>query len=661
VRIELPGALLSRVVGRRTAAILAGCVGVGALVATLNGTHDAVLFHHFALSRSILARGFLRGDDPILLPGAYPGGPFPYWLASLALYAAELLGGRGAVILLAALALAAAADFVWADALDGEVPATWLDVAVAVPILILILAVLRERSGPRPEVLAAALVAATALAARRYSDGRGREVLLFPVVAAAWANVDGSVVLGLAVPLVFAAEGALRAWFGGTGPTPLRRAAVLAALTLSGLAATFLGPWPGAALSTSSSLLGGLDGSRIHDLGWRDVTVFVTTFAALGLAGRRTRPADVGLAMMGLVLGLAAPSRGHFAAILLAPVAIRALRAAAGSARNAARPAVTALAATAAAAAALATVPGVELRLAPHLEREPVRATDVLGLSGFRGGLYAAPEFGSYLAWHLDVRSSADLRPGDWGARARGLTFSDLGVPDGGFAALVLPYGDPGGDCLPERSVDPAVFALVAYDDAAALYVRRDGPLGMLGTKEFRVAVPCHEISVAELTDAMWLLSFRAEAARAAADSPQCLSCKVAEELALAAGGRLSSEFTETRHPAALQYRQAGLRLSASIAGVASEQLARGEIPRAISTAWLAMGAGETASAHVVLALAFARIAEPAAAVEHARHALALDPRSPEVRAAFEVALAAGRTADGAERARRDVGPAEAP
>jgi hypothetical protein len=649
---------LSAPVERRAWTMIAFVLAVVAVVAGVNGAHDPVLFHHLALGRRILADGLHGTGDPILVPGSSSPGPLPYWLGSVALYLAEAIGGRGAVLVLAATAVGIAWVAAWADALGEGPTATWRDVALALPVALLALAVAREHAGPRPEVLALAPLGLTALAARRYAGGRGRELLLFPLLAAVWANVDGSVLLGVAVVAATAVESARRTRRGGEGAPPRRRALELGALAVAGLLATLASPWPGAAAGAALRWAGALAAlgrqgpplGLAAELGTPAIALLVVAVASLAAAGT-ARPADFTIASLGALLAISLPRGAPFAALLLAPAVVRSLRELPQPRRaRAARWLLPlSLCATLAATDAVVGAPGVELQAAPHYELEPVRATDALGVLGFTGPVHAPPRLGAYLAWRLGVRVPADTRPGPWLAPP---TEGAESAPDAPglpvrFDAVVVALA-PGTTQRPDACtdgppIDPAQFALAGYDDGAMLFVRRGGVLAALARDEYRLD-PCRAISLGELRDPGWLLVFRAEMARLVLASPQCAICSAGEALALLAGGGAPAFPAGTsEHPTMLRLRAAAHALSEAISADAMARLDRGDVSGAISACWRAIAAEDSARSRATLAFALIRIDERAAALAAARQAVRLDPLSPDARRALAIALRAAR------------------
>lgn len=560
---------------RRPAAIAAILLGALAFLAALTGIWDADLFHHLAVGRA-LARGTDFSTDPFLHSRAgEPSGVPPYALGSFLLHLASVPAGPAGAVALAGLLGAALVLVLLADALDGR--RDGISVAVAAAVLLLVLPELRFRSAPRPEAFANVLLAGTMLAIRRAEGGRPRLLLLFPVAALAWGNLHPSVAMGLGAVglLVLARAGAAaisRARGGPVGPRDVRApAAVLAAA----LVAVALTPSSRSAVETALRYLASwldLGGARA-DAGTGEVIAamraYVSELQPPSLLDWVTAPfgilvvasaASSALARgrgwgreLATVLAFGAFAAGSIrfaamAAYVAAPIAAR--NVAAGIERLRARrpalaPGAAALAAAACVAAALAApalgAQAFGFGLVPGAY--PVRAAEYLRAIGFRGRLYNEMGAGGYLQWTLDLPVFQDGR-----GFARPQDFRDV-MPEPvdparmarldarfGFDALVVRTETPPGvaEALLEKVhggrdalADRRVWALVAFDDGGALYLRRDAYPARAAADEYATVAPGAPIPEQRLGEPGFAAALRAELERAVREAPGCVRCRL--------------------------------------------------------------------------------------------------------------------------------------
>jgi tetratricopeptide (TPR) repeat protein len=173
----------------------------------------------------------------------------------------------------------------------------------------------------------------------------------------------------------------------------------------------------------------------------------------------------------------------------------------------------------------------------------PVRAAEYLRAIGFKGRLYNEMGAGGYLEWALDLpvfqdgRGFADPRdfrdvmpePVDPARMAR----LDARY---GFDALIIRTEIPPG--LDERLVekvragrdglaDRRTWALVAFDDGGALYLRREAYLQRAVEDEFLVATPGAPIPEQRLGDPGFADALGTELDRAVREAPGCVRCRI--------------------------------------------------------------------------------------------------------------------------------------
>lgn len=560
---------------RRPVQVAFALLAAAAFAAALSGIWDPDFFHHLAVGRAIV-RGTSFATDPLVFTFAgRPSSLPPYWLGSLAIFGASVPAGpAGAVVLVAVLA-AATFCVLLADALDGRRDA--LAAAVAVGLLALALPELRIRSAPRPEAFGVLFLAWTLHAIRRAERGAPRLLWAFPVVAAVWTQIHVSVAFGIGVVGLHAAwtaVDALRAWRRDPASRPLRAVRTPALVLAAGLAATELPPSGGGVLRLAWTFLAstlGLGGART-DAGTGQVVDlmhrWVEELRAPGLHDWLTRPFGllVALALLSFLLhrsrawgrelatvaafaafASTAFRFAGFAAFVAAPVAARNLGGFLEGLAARRAPIARALAAAVALggaglAAASPLVRSRHLGVALEPGAVPVRAAEYLRAIGFDGRLYNDFSSGGYLEWTLDRPVFQD---------GRGLPPEDLALvlpepvdPERmarldarwGFEALVvgtaLPEGvDPllleklteGRDLLADRGT----WALVAFDDRAALYLRRTGRFAAWAARdEYRVVAPGAPLPQARLGDPSYVAALTDELRRAARESPTCFRCR---------------------------------------------------------------------------------------------------------------------------------------
>ncbi len=568
---------MDRPIGKRARWIVASCAGGLSVLAGLTGIAEFDQWFHMAWGRAFLREGFRAREFFVFTLRDQPAG-VPYeWLGSIGVYASWLLGGEtGTVVVVGIMVGLTIGIAVW-DGLDGD-DATWADAAIALLVAALAVGVVRQRAVARPEIFCLPLLAWTLVAARRWLEGRGRAILAFPAVALLWANVHPTVLYGLGAVLALAAEGVVR-----SGAAGRRRALTLAGVGVAGLALSFVQPGGSPVMvgvQYGLGLLGvhgGLDlgaatenalalaQGAILELQPPPLEFYLSSLGVMILAAatgfavawRRVRLAELALAAIALYLGARAIRFMPMFAVVAAAPSARNLRAGAALVRGRWRRALWVVPGLvpAAAASSLLLLP-VPFSLGRSAEIFPTKAAEVLRAAGAHEipGLrvYDTFQFGGFLEWYLDAPVLYDdgrlwWPPGEAEVAMRAAGARDVAWLDARwrFDALVLDtlrYDDQR-TRLSDQAVmydpmaDRDTFALVAIDDGAFLYVRRDGKLSKLLASEYRVASPSRVLSVAELDDASFVRSYREEMARAVAENPSCLCCRAGLYLGYLAAG----------------------------------------------------------------------------------------------------------------------------
>ncbi len=556
---------------RRTLAVALGLAALAAFLGTLVLSDDPDMFHHLAVGRVILRSGFPT-TEPFLFP--HRGEPFgapPYWLGSVAIYAWHRAFGEAGLSVLPAVVGALVALILLLDAAPRRGRHGWATLAAAAAPLALALETYRYRAVARTEIFSAALLAFTMWAFRRHEDGRPRALLALPLVAVLWTNLHPATAVGLVPLALFVLAGAAerlvrRAFRLEAGAAPSWRslgtaAAILVAMAAASAATPAGGnPVATAARFALAALRIDVGSSRADDPALANVVRFVGEMQGGGTALFRTpvgvllvlaafsfalrprtiRPRELLTVAAFAVLPFHAVRFAVFFAIVAAPITARNLGAAVTAlpARVRDFPA-RAPAAAALAAAALATLPlGM---LAPHIRfgaglthgAFPVRGTEYLRALGFEGPLFNTFHLGGYLEWaglspFQDGRGATS--PEDTAAAVAGPTqrwlFAGLDARYRFDALLVTyPAGDPeSGAPFGVFDPDPAVWALVAFDDAALLYLRRDGRYAAAAARDaFRHLTPAEPALVLPPADPEATLG---ELRRSVLEAPDCFRCR---------------------------------------------------------------------------------------------------------------------------------------
>jgi hypothetical protein len=553
---------------RRGLALVLALAAIAAFLATLLPSDDPDMFHHLAVGREVV-RGGSAAIRPLLFPSdGAPPIAMPYWLGSAAIYGAWAAFGDAGLSLLPALVGALLAVVLVLDAAPRRRPHGWTSLAAAAAPVALALATYRYRAVARTEIFSVAMLALTMWALRRHDEGKSRLLLALPVVAVLWTNLHPGTAVGMVAIGLYVAAGAAErlgraALRWDAGEAPSWRALGVAAAVLVGvglasgvtpaagnpilLAARFvasaLGLTPSGAveapIANAVALVEEMHGGGVELLSTPVGALLALSAVGFALRGRAVRPAELATVAAFAVLPFHAVRFAMFFAIVAAPIAARNLGAAltswgaglTASARTTATAAVAAL--------ALAALPLG--RLAPHLRLGvgiqhrafPERGAEALRALGFSGRLYDAVHFGGFLQWNGFTPfqdGSLSASPTDAAGAIAGPTHWALFAPLDAryrFDALLIAYpaGDPNtGAAFGVYDPPPSTWALVAFDDAGLLYLRRDGKYAaQAAAAEYRSVTPTHPSQPVPPDDPAATLS---ELRRSVSEAPGCFRCR---------------------------------------------------------------------------------------------------------------------------------------
>lgn len=172
-----------------------------AFVATRAPASDSDLFWHLAVGRDIATSGLARVDH---FSWSVPGHTVltDQWLGELALYLAYALGGWLGIVVLRGLVLFVLAGAIAYAAVREAPGRPLLSTLVAIPAVALSSYLWTDR----PELLGVACFAILIVLLRMLSAGDRRTMLVLAPFLAVWANLHGSVMVGLALVLIVSAE-----------------------------------------------------------------------------------------------------------------------------------------------------------------------------------------------------------------------------------------------------------------------------------------------------------------------------------------------------------------------------------------------------------------------------------------------------------------------
>ena len=443
----------------------------------------------------------------------------------------------------------------------GLVTARRLDARGFTPLVVLVVCALtyRQRSQVRPETLASVWLALTiaALEWRRsgWNDerlraaGPGRDpALLFPLIAWAWIQTHLSYPLGFVVAGAYLLDAVVARRPGARG---------LARATLLGVAIVFVNPYGAAGVLEPFRFFAGQRDEPIFrlipellplDLGrnWTNLLPLVLFgWPLLQLSRMTRREADVaegGLTIVFVALAFVAQRFLGFTMVVAAPFLARDLDAWIARARW---PRFTASAgARGGLAAAACLLVGVldwrrpEFPIGVGLERSeyPITACDVMAREGVRGRGFNQFYLGGYLLerfWpdrgrlpFIDIHQTGTREDRNLYAAAMSDPRAWRALDDRHRFDWVLlrrvPYA---GDFFVEHLDADSTFALIFMDDAAALWVRRRGPMGGIASRLAYHELPAgvsrlSALGAAATTDPMRRAPIVRELLREAAGSP---------------------------------------------------------------------------------------------------------------------------------------------
>jgi len=446
----------------------------------------------------------------------------------------------------------------------------------------------RLRTQIRPETLVAVLIALELWVLETRREGGRDGAWWLVAIGWAWANAHISWYLGPVIAGVYLLDDLLRE--RGGDPAARGRARRLAAALAASIAISFVNPWGWRALwqpfdyflfwrheAIFKTIV------ELKPVAWHDLvdsplgTVLVLWPALIAWrASRRRLDLVEGLLCAGTstLMLLSRRFLGSYA-LLAIPFLMRAVgewTAARAWPRWSVRPALgAALVVAVCAWVAVGEARRVDPRpgVAIDYAQYPVRACDFIADHGIRGRGFNDFEYGGYQAWRF------------WPDRSR-LPFID--VHQAGTRLdrnlYVLAFGSPEGwraldrrhhfdYCLITRETDAAgrlpdildadsAWALVFLDDAATLYVRRDGPLAAVAARYAYHHLPggtsrIAELGAATVADTVLRAAVAAELRRGIEGSPWC-----SRALSLLANVALS----EGRYGEARELLERGLKIS---------------------------------------------------------------------------------------------------
>lgn len=416
-------------------------------------------------------------------------------------------------------------------------------------VLVLCALVYRQRSLVRPETLAAVLLAATVWLlelrrqARAESEDGPRRIDpawgLVPIIWV-WSNAHITYVLGVVLIGIHLVDAHVAAWRGGRhGDRRARGPAGLWAVALVCVAAALLNPFGWQALWQpfdyvlhwrDSAMFQGI--GELRRVGWRGnetngVFLLLPLWPLLLLWRWRRHGLDVaGSLTCAFFTAYALPSQRFLAfyALAAAPYVARDLDAwVAGRRwpRWTARPAARAALAIAA-CLALAT-PEIVRRDSPmrpgvgvDMTRYPVAACDFIAAEGLRGRLFNQGRTSGYLLWRFWPDRGRlpfmSIHPEDSPPEIRAFYAAVFTDPEAWagvdaryrFDMVLLDQRQYAGDRLYDHIERDSTWARVFADDAAVLFLRRDGPLAAAAARLAYRVLPVGEEALAA-TRAAWV------------------------------------------------------------------------------------------------------------------------------------------------------------
>jgi len=547
--------------------LVALAVGLGLALITFP-VFDPDLWQHLRVGKLIWETRSIPDTQLWVWPTWSTPYMLPSWLFRVLLYPFWALGGESGllawrwIMMLSAMGLTYGA----ARALGGRGP--WM-----LPALLWCVMLYRFRSQARPETLAMVLMAVQIwLLEKRRAGGTvfGRDPAWAVVpIALVWANAHISFTLGW---LITGIHLVASVWPGRSSVSAAPR--TLGLVLLASLAASFLTPFGWRTVAEPFQfffiwrhepiyrVIGELQGIRWAGFSSALLPFWLVAVGGLFLWRWRTRGFDPVQALMLLAFASQALGSQRFVAtmgVALTPYFARDLAEAMGTLRVPAR--ARALFDGAGVALVLAGLslsasratdmrPGLGLRWSEY----PVRACDWIEAHEVRGKGFNSFDQAGYMLWRfwpdrgrlpfMDIHQSGTKED-------RALTAFALTDPPSWrrldaarrFDYVLLPSRQMFGQRLLDvLDADSTTWRLVFVDDAAALYLRRDGPFAALAERERYRVLPAGDAAVARLaarpvSDTAFVAGLRRELERSVAESPwTSVSHNMLAQLAQATG-----------------------------------------------------------------------------------------------------------------------------
>lgn len=545
-----PGALPLRHPGVWIAALVAA---LSLVVSTSFPIGDPDVWQHLAVGRAIVSLGHVPAEHLWTWPSYDAPGVTPSWAFRVLIWLCWRIAEVPGLFAWRWLTTLLAFGFAWAAA--RRMGARGLT-----PLVVIVLCglVYRQRAQVRPETLVAVLMAAQIwlLAATRERRPRSAEVVALVAIAWLWANAHMSYFLGLMITGIHL----IAAWIAerrGRTPAAAGASPPLLLALLASVAISFVNPYGAAALWQPFAYL--LEERQLtiyrtigelHPVDWaknlrNGLPLLVAGWPLLLLWRARRAGLDlveVALCLVFTVLALRTQRFLGLYAVAAAPYLARDLD---GWVRTWRLPAWAAPPWRRAALAALACAtigipewlrPDVAIRVGLESIPYPRRAADFMAEHGVRGRGFNPYFLGGYMLWRfwpdrarlpfMDIHqtgSREDREMAIW-SLLRPEAWRDLDRKHR-FDYVLTHRQQPDPEVLLDVLDADTTWTLVFLDDAAALYVRRDGPLASVGhTYGYRL-LPASVRSLPELgrraaRDPAFRAALRAEAERERAGSP---------------------------------------------------------------------------------------------------------------------------------------------
>lgn len=231
--LPLPALTLPRVWGLAALATIFASSGLRGTI----GMND--FWWHLKVGEIIATTRHIPTTDTFSFTAADTPYFYQQWLGALYLYAVFRLGGIELVVLANTLLLTATAALVLLAAWEASGNLRIASICAAVGMLIA-----QRNVDARPQTLGFLFFALFYLLLLRYRQGARVPLWLLPVVAAVWANVHGSVILGVGLAVLVLIAELLKAWlrFWPNRTLPRRKLMRLAAMVAATMIALLLNP-----------------------------------------------------------------------------------------------------------------------------------------------------------------------------------------------------------------------------------------------------------------------------------------------------------------------------------------------------------------------------------------------------------------------------------